>query len=459
MEIKANPIEKHFQTLFLAVMIVCIMAGAALWAINRVPFALTIIAAPVTVLLVSYPRAMPYLYAASVTFFWVPIPGTAFFLADFIALMFLASILMDFLLRGKTHMIFPAIGRFYVFLVVALIITGIFAMEPRHAISPIMRAVLQLLVIVLICNTIKVKDVERLILFYFWIMTAHSVFNILAFLNLGGTYRVFGLAYVYYDDLAMLAAPIGLSYFLWSQSWGRSLFYGLAILIVMLGVVSTQSRLPMITIVWVGLAISIASFWVSHRAGVPYVRMRFGLMLLGLGGAILILMARLDIFRHFAERFENLVTDTYTGSVITRISLWNAGIKAFLNNPLTGIGPGNFRFIDLVFPELKFDAARMWVKGYSAHNLVIHYLAETGLIGTVAILSVYFKNLKTSWHVLHNSKADQFQALPWALFGIGLTIAATIFYMDGWMWGLVASAAPFFFALTSKSFYGDTDYE
>jgi O-antigen ligase len=215
----------------------------------------------------------------------------------------------------------------------------------------------------------------------------------------------------------------------------------------------------MITAVMIGIFLIVSSFIAAPRYKSINVRARIGFMLPVLAGAVSLIAVQAELYRNFTIRFENLVTDTFTGTVVTRLSLWSAGIKAFVNNPLTGIGPGNFRFIDLAFPELKFDAARIWVKGYSAHNLVVHYLAETGLIGTVAMISVYFHNLKSAWKVFRKSQSSLPDSLRWSLYGVGLTIAVTIFYMDGWMWGLVACAAPFFIALTSKALSGDNDHE
>jgi len=456
---QSKPVDKWLSILLFIIMMVILITAAAFWSINRMTFALVTLAMPVIILLISYPRAIPYLYTVSLTIFWVPISGTAYFLADYMALLLLGSVVLDILLRNRRSLVFPSIGGNYIVLISALIFTGVFAMNPWNSTGPILRAMLQLVTICLICNTIKKDDIQKLVILYFWIMFAQSLFNLTAFLNLGGAYRVFGLANVYFDDLVMLAAPIGFSYFLWSKPRSKSLKYGLAVLVIVLGVISTHSRLPLITIILIGLFMSVLALYKTRKSNYSYIRGRLVVMVLAVLSMSVVTIVYADIFHYAFERFVNLVTHTYTGSVATRLSLWSAGFKAFINNPLTGIGPGNFRFIDLAFPELKFDAARIWVKGYSAHNLFIHYLAETGIIGTVAIISVYFHNLKAAWKVLRHSHSDFPESLCWALYGVGLTIAVTIFYMDGWMWGLVACAAPFFFALTSKTLSCDRDYE
>jgi hypothetical protein len=47
--------------------------------------------------------------------------------------------------------------------------------------------------------------------------------------------------------------------------------------------------------------------------------------------------------------------------------------------------------------------------------------------------------------------AIEWRPLSVGLLGIGITIFFTIFYLDGWMWGQNAYAAPFFIALTARA--------
>lgn len=89
---------------------------------------------------------------------------------------------------------------------------------------------------------------------------------------------------------------------------------------------------------------------------------------------------------------------TATGSVGYRQVLWKAGLNAFLNNPITGIGSGVFGRTQTFF----LSQANVWfaegysVLGVSFHNTVIGTLAETGLLGIFAYLSYFFATIKTT---------------------------------------------------------------
>jgi len=70
----------------------------------------------------------------------------------------------------------------------------------------------------------------------------------------------------------------------------------------------------------------------------------------------------------------------FRDTVWLRISLWKTALIAFWSDPLTGIGPGNYRNVDAIFPFLKFDAARLYVLGLLLAQYLFSYLAETGIL-------------------------------------------------------------------------------
>jgi len=63
------------------------------------------------------------------------------------------------------------------------------------------------------------------------------------------------------------------------------------------------------------------------------------------------------------------------GSIELRKQAFRDGIKMFLENPITGVGLGNFK---------RYRAQRGDLSGIEAHNVYVHVLGETGLVGGVA---------------------------------------------------------------------------
>lgn len=71
-------------------------------------------------------------------------------------------------------------------------------------------------------------------------------------------------------------------------------------------------------------------------------------------------------------------------SVLERLAHWQAGIRMFNGAPWLGIGIGNY---GVVYPSF---ALPHWYDPLGhAHNLYINFLAETGILGTVAFLAFW----------------------------------------------------------------------
>ncbi|SYZ74198.1 membrane hypothetical protein [Candidatus Zixiibacteriota bacterium] len=437
--------------------IIIIMAGAAALLVkSKYPFAMALLGVPLALLLISYPRAALYSYIFAIFIYMSLGNGSHLLLGDLFSVLLILSFVATFLLADKNNFTIPGIAIFGILLLIAQLLSALFARYPAYAATPLARTIAQIVIIIVIYNLISGASVSRYLKFYFWVMTAHSLYNVASFLALGGAYRVFGLPNIYFDDLGMLALPIGLSFYLWSPSRQRSYLYGLATVLIFFALIATQSRGPLLTAVWVSAIILYIAYRRRYHTSDINLRRRINMVVLGALGIGLVLFAFSGIFKEVGGRFESL-SQLNTGTIWLRFSLWRASLIAFLSNPFTGIGLGSYRFIDELFPFLKFDIAHSYVIGLSAHNLFLHYLAETGLIGALALASFYFKNFRMALSALKSNLMTADCEVPFSLFGVALTIFATIFYLDGWMWGLNAFAAPFFMALTA-AYYRKSRY-
>lgn len=426
-----------------------VVAAAALFVAGYNIVAMICLCIPISVLMVSSPRLTAYFYVSCIFISWQLSPDPSFLLIDVASLLLMASFSVDFLLRNKTILGLPSIYKYYLGLLFALITATVFAYNFVYAITPLLRVAVQLLVVIILYNAADAGGAKKLIRLYFWVAVVHSIYNVVLFLRFGGADRIFGFAGAYFDDLAMLAWPIGLAHFIWSKSQVKSSAYGFGSILIFFGMIATQSRAPLFTLVWVGLALVIFSAYKANKTNAPFVLRRMKLLFWGITLVAVLFLAFSGVFTNVGERFQKLL-ETSHGTVWLRMSLWRTSLIAFLENPLTGTGPGSFRYVESIFPLLRFDAARLYLEGASAHNLFLHYLAETGLLGTAAILALFFKNLLTSIKLPRLSEKAVSTPISIGLLGVGLTIFVTVFYMDGWMWGQNAYVAPFFIALTAR---------
>ena len=116
----------------------------------------------------------------------------------------------------------------------------------------------------------------------------------------------------------------------------------------------------------------------------------FGIIIIMLT-VIYFIMVGLEVERFFVGRFLNLSEDF---STLTRIDTMIAGLNMFKAHPVLGVGIGNYllSFIEYA-PDFHYFLFN-WIPGGlfifpAAHNLFINFLAETGVLGTSAVV-VFF---------------------------------------------------------------------
>jgi O-antigen ligase/cytochrome c-type biogenesis protein CcmH/NrfG len=110
------------------------------------------------------------------------------------------------------------------------------------------------------------------------------------------------------------------------------------------------------------------------------------LMVAALG--LLILYEKLGASEHsFSQRVEAFVNPR-ENNVATRLGLWKAGIIIFLQNPLLGVGPGNFdeAYLPLRYLEPVIVRFRTALPG-SPHNIFIEIAAASGIFALLSFLA------------------------------------------------------------------------
>ncbi|MBT8363710.1 MAG: O-antigen ligase family protein [Deltaproteobacteria bacterium] len=105
-----------------------------------------------------------------------------------------------------------------------------------------------------------------------------------------------------------------------------------------------------------------------------------------------------------------------SATVEARVSMWNAGIKTFKNNPFIGIGIGN-----PIFSDVNDKFSNEW----NPHNFAVRLLAKTGLIGLIlalVLMAAFYK------HILLFEVKDVHQERV-RKFGIGFFITLLIVHL------------------------------
>lgn len=135
------------------------------------------------------------------------------------------------------------------------------------------------------------------------------------------------------------------------------------------------------------------------------------------------------------ERFRNMGTEQ-DESGQSRLSLWSAGIRMALENPLTGVGPNNFVFVNTQFYMSMYAVVQ--------HNVFIQAASELGFPGLflfVLMIVAAFRNHRETRRILAEHKVrDPFltamsHGLDFSLFAFCVNgfFITVLYYPFVWM--------------------------
>ena len=450
------------KILYLSVLILISVVGYFLWygKYNRL---LMVVAVPFVLLIITNPRLAVYQFIFSIFLFIPIIDEIPLNLIDLSAMLVILSALFDLLFSGKLPKSFPKLFPNLCFLLMAIIITGIFGYDPNAAWRPLARVTFLTITFLSFYRLLPLIRIEKVILAFFWLMVIHSAINLVPFILSGGTIRSFGLLSLAFDEIAMIAFIFGMAYFLWNSSRFQIL-YALGSIVVLGALIATQSRAAIMYAFIVCVIAVVISFYRQKKLlriyGYHNLKIQrrglIGLRVSFLGFSIFSLIAVVIVvnplfFVSIFERFEELMTYDMYGSFYIRLELWRTAILSFLNDPITGSGPGSFRNSGEILPMLHLRPAYHLIKNLSAHNLFLHYLSETGLIGTTALVALIINQFRLSLKLWKDE--TRIDAIPYKLSLLLVSIAFLIstFIEAGWLWGQDSFVFIMFLAIISYS--------
>jgi O-antigen ligase len=282
-------------------------------------------------------------------------------------------------------------------------------------------------------------SVTKLLRFYFWIAVAHSFFALAPFVATGGAQRSFGLTTVFFDDFAMIALPIGLSYFLTSRP-KMSRYYLVGSFVVLGGLVATQARAAIVFALVASAFVVVAAWWRSSRAGgadISFVSVRRRCRAVAGSFAALVILVGVfqsEIFAGVLERFGELFEDQPTGTTVFRLALWKRALMAFADHPIFGVGPGGYYQLKEVYATLHLTPVFHYLRTLGAHSPMLHTLAEQGIIGGVGLLALLYNHFRLGRRTWVADPSG-LTGTTLALYAWGFLFAMTMILEAGWLWG------------------------
>jgi O-antigen ligase len=237
------------------------------------------------------------------------------------------------------------------------------------------------------------RDVERLVFVYFVGAVLYSTVIISRFdLGSGDAWRLGHLYYYDANDFAtyvVTALPLGIYFVHAGRSGAVRLFAAAGLAILTLGFVWSGSRGGFIAL------FAVVGFVVLRFSAIP---LRWRLSATALVAVILLATAS----DQYWEQMGTITSDAdYNHTSETgRLQIWSRGIDYMLQNPVLGVGPGNFQTAEgTLSPLAERQQFGIGVRWNAPHNSFVQVGAELGFPGIalyVAVIASAFRALRQS---------------------------------------------------------------
>ncbi len=421
---------------------------------------LAIAVAPVLVFIAaSHPRLAVYqfmvflfsnaIFSESPVVLWV----------DLSACVVVCAAVLDFFVEYSPPRGFPRLTLNWILLLAAVFIASVTGYDFFLGLKPMARIILMSATFLSVYRLSRHFELRHIVVVFFWLAVINAIIGLAPVLSATQVDRAFGLGFKTLDDLMMVALPMGTVLYLCSREEMAPL-YLLGTGLTFMTLLATQSRLP----IMFGLASSVLVMLLALRfarrkrnaAGIEttnlQVRRRIGLVFFFAVGLLLAMaVIRPDMLAAVLLRFEDLIFRTTGGTVALRLVLWKTALQAFWDNPILGIGPGNYDVVHRIYQYLHLDPIQTYVRGLSAHNPVLHYMAETGIVGTSALIALLIRQYRLARIQFKIGRGKSRPEVPFILYILAAMFLVTAFFEAAWMWGQMSFVFVFFLALIVRS--------
>ena len=287
--------------------------------------------------------------------------------------------------------------------------------------------------------------IRKMLDYYVYIAMGASAVAITILYSLGGG-RAFGVTGNPLSDLIVSALIISISQIFLRHSFKKWTLFSIITFILFVQIILTQTRGA-----WLSLIISFLFLVLLVRmASTKYVIINTVWILSILGIAIATSLAIFsDAFIGIVHRVENLQSMNI-GTLHYRMILWDAGINAFLSHFVNGIGLGHFPILSGDYSSIGNSSFFIDnIKGLSTHNIILSYLAETGIIGTFCLLLLFMKIIQVGHSIYESSENREDYQLSIPLYCILFYVCISSFYAGAWFWSISGVQFMFFLSLAT----------
>ncbi|MCK4223721.1 MAG: O-antigen ligase family protein [candidate division Zixibacteria bacterium] len=368
-------------------------------------------------------------------------------MADFSALIMVISYLTRGALNGDLAIHRTPLDKPILIFLCVLGLSMIHVVDLPFGIRNYFRHVQLFIIFYILSSGLQKSDIKRTLTLFLVFTSLHSTFNIFQSLFSSGHIRSFGIAGVFFNDILVVSLLIAYSFYLFHKDVKKKRFYGLVFFVALGGLVVSQTRGAVLSFLLGYFFVTVVALKKARDLKLAYVKRNF----LRSTGLILTILLVFMIFSPsillgFSHRFYT-ITQGPAETIELRFVLWGTAVKSFLQNPILGVGLGQFARISQVLPELRFNPLFAYVSGLGAHNIVLSYLTETGILGLLCLFYLMLKSLRLGWINFKRSKSEAEVPISVSLLGVLFFVVASSFYAGEWFWSVSGMLFMFLLAL------------
>lgn len=155
---------------------------------------------------------------------------------------------------------------------------------------------------------------------------------------------------------------------------------------------------------------------------------------------VIIILAGLLLPKEFLDRTKSIVDPNHPSNEI-RITMWNTGIKMFLDRPFTGVGDNKIMEIYEMYREPTIAA-----ESSHLHSNIMMILVTTGIFGFISYLGFMISLLISNLRFMRRQKDLVLKTLTWG--SIMVLIGFNIAGLTEWSFGDQEVVTVFFFLIS-----------
>ncbi len=211
----------------------------------------------------------------------------------------------------------------------------------------------------------------------------------------------------------MLIGTVGILGYLRKAQGRDVLLCYVCITLCWLALILSKSKATFIFAVVVSLVFMI---WSLKNKGIPIHKIFYSFLVALVGLGLLLFITKNFVWMEYLGQLlapDNFSRSNFNRALVYRPELFRAALYMFSDNPIFGIGQGNFfRLSSNV--DISHSIYMMQKGGENAHNYFLQTLAETGLVGVSAFILVI------SWPFFRVDHFSKIAVPSFALFSIAL---------------------------------------